>query len=170
MVAGFCGETEEEHADTLRLMQEVQFDQAYMYAYSLRDRTHAAHRMEDDVSAAVKQRRLSEIIEVYRSTVQSKNEREELGQSRVVLVEGESTKSTAERPSLTGRTDGNKRVVFESAHGGAAPRAGDYVRVRVTEVRGSTLRAELLGFTNLRGEVCTNRAEDGAVDSLSIAL
>ena len=49
MIAGFCGETEEEHRDTIRLMEEVGYEQAFMFAYSLRERTHAAHRMEDDV-------------------------------------------------------------------------------------------------------------------------
>ena len=56
-IAGFCGETEEEHSDTIRLMREVEYDQAFMFAYSMRGKTHAHRRMEDDVPDDVKQRR-----------------------------------------------------------------------------------------------------------------
>jgi len=112
IIAGFCHETEEEHQDTLSLIREVQFDQAFMYAYSLRDRTHAAHNLEDNVPADVKKRRLQEIIDTYRQVLLEKNLREEADQFRLVLVEGPSSKSTPELPMLTGRTEGNKRVVF----------------------------------------------------------
>ena len=56
-IAGFCGETEEEHSDTIRLMKEVEYDQAFMFAYSMRGKTHAHRRMQDDVPDDVKQRR-----------------------------------------------------------------------------------------------------------------
>jgi len=116
MITGFCGETEEEHADTLSLMEEVAFDQAFMFAYSLRDKTHASHKMEDDVPLAVKNRRLQEVIDVYRRKLKEKNSTVETGRSRLVLVEGPATRSTAEAPMWTGRTDGNKRVIFSASN------------------------------------------------------
>lgn len=64
--AGFCGETEEEHADTLSLLADTQYEQAFMFAYSLRERTHAARHLHDDVPEAVKQCRLQEVIATFR--------------------------------------------------------------------------------------------------------
>lgn len=112
LIAGFCDETEEEHQETLSLLREVRFDQAFMYAYSLRDRTHAAHTMSDNVPEEVKKRRLQEIIDTYRETLIAKNFEEEHGRVRLVLVEGPANRSTPETPFYTGRTEGNKRVVF----------------------------------------------------------
>jgi hypothetical protein len=112
LISGFCDETEEEHQDTLSLLREVRYDQAFMYAYSLRDRTHAAHTMMDNVPEDVKKRRLQEVIDTYREVLLKKNIEEEHGQWRLVLVEEESTKSTPENLMYTGRTEGNKRVVF----------------------------------------------------------
>jgi len=116
MITGFCGETEEEHRDTLSLMEEVAFDQAFMFAYSLRDKTHASHQMEDDVPLKVKNRRLQEVIDVYRRKLKEKNSLVETGRRRLVLVEGPATRSTADAPMWTGRTDGNKRVIFSAAN------------------------------------------------------
>jgi len=115
LIAGFCDETEEEHQDTLSLIREVKFDQAFMYAYSLRDRTHAAHTMSDNVPPEVKQRRLQEIIDTYRETLIEKNSVEEFGRLNLVLVEGLATKSTKENPIFTGRTEGNKRILFPAS-------------------------------------------------------
>jgi len=114
VITGFCDETEQEHEDTLSLMQQVGFDQAFMFAYSLRDKTHAAHSelMRDSVDEATKQRRLKEIIEMFRSRLREKNQLQESGALRLVLLEGPSTRSGS---VLTGRTDGNKRVLFPAA-------------------------------------------------------
>jgi radical SAM superfamily enzyme YgiQ (UPF0313 family) len=112
VIAGFCGETEEEHKQSVQLMRDVKFDQAFMFAYSLRDKTHAAHAMKDDVEEIVKNRRLQEIIEAFRSEVQKKNETEIVGTYQLVLVEGLASKSREEFPMLTGRDDGNRRIVF----------------------------------------------------------
>lgn len=112
MITGFCGETEEEHRDTLSLMEECKFDQAFMFAYSTREKTHAHRTLEDDVPEVVKLRRLQEVIDVFRSNLMTKNRAAEGGQVRLVLVEGYSTRSTPAVPMLTGRTDGNKRVIF----------------------------------------------------------
>ena len=116
MITGFCGETEEEHADTLSLMEHCAFDQAFMFAYSLRDKTHASHNLIDDVPLEVKNRRLQEVIDVYRRKLKEKNSLVETFQKRLVLVEGAANRSTLENPMWTGRTDGNKRVVFSSTN------------------------------------------------------
>mmetsp|Transcript_39999 Transcript_39999/g.78728 ORF Transcript_39999/g.78728 Transcript_39999/m.78728 type:complete len:374 (-) Transcript_39999:275-1396(-) len=138
-IVGFCGETEEEHAQTLELVKAVGFDMAYLYAYSLRERTHAAHQFEDDVEPLVKKRRLQELIHTWRSEVTARNLATEVGTVHLVLVEGPAKKrlpaslasglwtpvsgvaysGNEEGPTmeatisaLTGRTDTNKRVVF----------------------------------------------------------
>ncbi len=111
-ITGFCGETEEEHNDTLTLMERVQYDQAYMFAYSMRGKTHANRTMEDDVPEAIKARRLQEIIHRFRTNVQLRNDEHEVGKLRLVLVEGESRKSKEGARSWGGRTDQNKRIVF----------------------------------------------------------
>lgn len=112
MITGFCGETEAEHLETLAMMQQVRFDQAFMFAYSMRDKTHAARHYDDDVDETEKNRRLQEIIDVFRSNAIASNVASEHNRLRLVLVEGHSTRSTPSQPMLTGRTDGNKRVVF----------------------------------------------------------
>ena len=64
-ISGFCGETEEEHEQTLALLRDVEFEQAFMYAYSMRERTHAWHRMQDDVPEPTKKRRLQEVVSTF---------------------------------------------------------------------------------------------------------
>ena len=113
-ISGFCAETEVEHNETLSLMDAVQFDQAFMFAYSMRGKTHAHRTMVDDVPPDVKQRRLNEVIDNFRRNVQRRNEQVELGRLRLVLIEGEAKRSTVENRMLSGRTDQNKRVVFAS--------------------------------------------------------
>ena len=88
VIAGFCGETEEEHRDTLDVMERVRFDQAFMFHYSLRDKTHAARHFEDDVPQEVKLRRLQEIIDTFRAKAVEKNRELETGATRLVLTEG----------------------------------------------------------------------------------
>ena len=156
-ISGFCGETEEEHQDTLSLMEIVQFDQAYMFAYSMRGKTHAHRSMEDDVPEGIKSRRLQEVINVFRTKVQELNDEAEVGKLRLVLLEGESKKSTIECERWRGRTDQNKRVVFAkekcfaSAHEQVEVnlQPGDYVVVGINEARGHTLRGRALWRTSL---------------------
>mmetsp|Transcript_12980 Transcript_12980/g.27308 ORF Transcript_12980/g.27308 Transcript_12980/m.27308 type:complete len:949 (+) Transcript_12980:96-2942(+) len=116
-ISGFCGETEDEHRDTLSLMEEVQFDQAFMFAYSMRERTHAHRTMEDDVPADVKNVRLNEVISTFRREVQKRNDEVEVGKFRLVLVEGEAKRSSVDNKMWSGRTDQNKRVVFPDGAG-----------------------------------------------------
>jgi len=113
-ISGFCGETMEEHKDTVSLMESVKYDQAFMFAYSMRGRTHAHRTMKDDVPEEVKLTRLQEIISTFRRVVQEHNEEVELGRLRLVLFEGEAKKSNPGQRSWSGRTDQNKRLVFTS--------------------------------------------------------
>jgi MiaB/RimO family radical SAM methylthiotransferase len=149
-ISGFCSESKQDHDDTITLMEKVDYDQCFMFAYSMRGKTHADRKMVDDVPEEVKQERLSEVISTWRRTVQAKNEREELGELRVILCEGESKRSNRAGggPQLTGRTDENKRTVFDVPDVQVL-NEGEYGVVRITEVRGHTLVAELVGKTTL---------------------
>src|SRR5690606_2402682 len=131
MITGFCSETEEEHADTLRLMDAVKFDFAYMFAYSERQGTPAAKKFRDDVPPEVKKRRLNEIIQKQGLHSLERN-RDDIGKTFTVLIEGTSKRSAE---YLQGRNSANKVLVF--------PREqftkGEYVRVLVEDCTGATL-------------------------------
>ncbi|RHY52401.1 hypothetical protein DYB38_001599 [Aphanomyces astaci] len=96
------------HSD-LSLMRHVAYDHAFMFAYSMRAKTHAAHRMEDNVEEATKLRRLAQVIDTYNTVVTAKNKVEDQGRLHIVLVQGTSKRSAL---NLTGLTDTNKRCVF----------------------------------------------------------
>jgi tRNA A37 methylthiotransferase MiaB len=138
-IAGFCGETEEEHQETISLMREVGFDQAFTYSYSRREQTYAGLFLKDDVPEETKARRLTEMVDTFQSTSMQRNNRLEIGRLHLVLVEGQGKKLNIPAPSSvdgqyslgnssttncnvniigvswTGRTDSNKRVVFPSS-------------------------------------------------------
>ncbi len=143
IIAGFCGETDDEHADTLTLMAAVQYDSAFTFAYSERPDTYAARKLADDVPEAVKKQRLNEIITLQNQHSLASNRRD-VGTTQIVLVEGLSKRSEAQ---LMGRTDTNKVVVFDRAD--YAP--GDYVRVTITGATSATLFGDALGRTTLTG-------------------
>ena len=132
LIAGFCGETAEDHAQTLSLMREVGYDSAYMFKYSQRPGTLASRTMTDDVSEEVKTARLNEIIALQNELSTASNERD-MGNVFEVLVEGLSRRSSEQ---LCGRTSQNKMVVFDRT-GETAP--GDCVRVRITGCTSATL-------------------------------
>ena len=134
IIAGFCDESEEEHQQTMSLMKTVEYDLAYMFAYSERERTLAHRKYEDNVPEEVKKRRLSEIIQQQMS-IQEKNNIKELGNRHLVLVEGTSKRSEEQ---LSGRTDTNKVVVFDRKDF----QKGDYVEVEVTQSTSATLIAK----------------------------
>lgn len=133
IIAGFCDESEEEHEATMSLMKQVEYDLAYMFAYSERERTLAARKYEDNIPEDVKKRRLTEIIEQQMS-IQEKNNRDEIGRRHLVLVEGTSKRSDQQ---LSGRSDTNKMVVFDRKDF----QKGDYVEVEVTDYTSATLMA-----------------------------
>jgi tRNA-2-methylthio-N6-dimethylallyladenosine synthase len=131
IITGFCDETEEEHQDTLSLMRDVEYDLAYMFAYSERERTLAYRKYEDNIPEKVKKRRLSEIIE-QQMNIQGKRNKAEIGRRHLVLVEGPSKRSDEQ---LAGRTDTNKMVVFDRED----YQKGDYVEVEITDCTSATL-------------------------------
>ncbi len=141
LIAGFCGETEREHRETLSLMAAVGYDHAFMFAYSERPHTFAARKYADDVPDAVKKRRLSEIITLQNATSLALNQ-QRIGQRYTVLVEGPSRKSDAQ---LCGRTDTNHMAVFDRED----YRAGEYVEVEVTGCTSATLLGRALRRTTL---------------------
>ena len=131
IIAGFCGETEAEHLETLSLMEWVGYDFAYMFKYSERPGTLAARKYEDDIPERIKGKRLNEIIQLQnRLSLESKEK--EVGRTVEVLAEGVSKKSSEQ---LYGRTSQNKVVVFPRAS--YAP--GTYVRVKIERCTSATL-------------------------------
>lgn len=134
LIAGFCGETEEDHQQTLSLMREVGYASAFMFKYSERPGTFSARHFEDDIDDAEKTRRLNEIIALQNTLSVASNE-QEVGKVREVLVEGESKRSDAQ---LCGRTSQNKMVVFDRGD----HKAGEYVKVRITGCSSATLFGE----------------------------
>ena len=136
VIAGFCGETEEEHRETVSLMKEVGYDFAFMFMYSERPDTLAARKLVDDVPNEVKNRRLQEIIALQQESSLKSNKRD-LGKVFTVLTEGRSKRSATR---MSGRTDTNKVVVFESKD----IKTGEYVDVRITDCTAATLIGEIV--------------------------
>jgi tRNA-2-methylthio-N6-dimethylallyladenosine synthase len=130
IIAGFPTETEDDHKQTINLLQKVQYDGAYTFKYSPRKNTKAWF-MGDDVPEEVKNCRLSEIIDIQRSISMARN-KTMIGQTVKVLVEGPSKKSVAD---FCGRTDTNKMVIFQK-NGDAI---GDYIDVRIEGANSATL-------------------------------
>lgn len=131
MIAGFCGETEEEHQETLSLLEYVKYDFGFMYAYSERPGTPAEKRMEDDVPLDVKKRRLAEIIEIQRKHSHL-NTKKFLGKTVEVLIEGTSKKSDAH---WKGRNTQNATVIFPKGN----EKIGDFVNIYIDDCTSATL-------------------------------
>jgi tRNA-2-methylthio-N6-dimethylallyladenosine synthase len=131
MITGFCSENEEEHQDTLSLMELVGYDYSYMFHYSERPGTLAAKKFPDDVPLEVKKRRLDEIIKMQ-SRLSLRRNLLDIGKIQKVLVEGTSKKST---DHLQGRNSANKVVVFPSGN----KKKGEYVHVLIESCTGGTL-------------------------------
>ena len=134
VIAGFSGETEQDHADTLSLMEKVVFDSAFMFAYSERPGTLASKKYPDDIPYEVKTARLNEII-ALQGRMSLKSNEKEIGKVMKVLVEGPSKKNPDQ---LCGRAGSNKMCVFPSR--GEKP--GDYCEVKVASVTSATLICE----------------------------
>lgn len=138
VISGFCSETEEEHQDTLSLMEQCRFDMAYMFSYSERPGTLAARRYEDDVPEDVKKRRLEAII-----NLQNEHSREsyknDIGKTFKVLIEGNSKRSDKD---WCGRNSQNKMVVFPK--GNYYLNKGDYATVKINSATSATLIGEII--------------------------
>ena len=143
IIAGFCGETEEDHRQTLSLMEEVGYDFAFMFKYSERPGTFASRHYPDDIPEEVKLRRLNEIISLQQKLSHESNKRD-VGKRFEVLVEGESKKDKAQ---YFGRNSQNKVVVFDNPvlpSGVSRYRVGDYVEVEVQGCTPATLLGRVL--------------------------
>jgi tRNA-2-methylthio-N6-dimethylallyladenosine synthase len=136
VITGFCGETEEEHQETLSLMDFVEYDFAYMFKYSERPKTLAERRFEDDIPEEVKGRRLNEIIEKQLSHSLKSNQKQ-IGTIQKVLIEGTSKRS---EEHLCGRTGRNSMVVFPKE----SYEKAQYVMVRIDSCTSATLMGEVV--------------------------
>jgi tRNA-2-methylthio-N6-dimethylallyladenosine synthase len=135
IITGFCGETDEEHQDTLSLMESVQYDFAYMFKYSERPKTLAERRFQDDVPEDIKGKRLNEIIEKQLSH-SLKSHQKQVGTLQKVLVEGPSKRS---EDFYCGRNGRNSMVVFPKENA----TKGNYVMVRIEECTSATLLGKI---------------------------
>lgn len=148
IIAGFCGETEQDHQDTLDIMRRVKYDYAYMFQYSERPGTLAARNYPDDITPQEKTRRLNEIIALQNELSLESNKRD-VGKTFKVLIEGTSRRNDEE---LCGRTTTNKMCVFpallatenNSADGHKFFNVGDYTTVKVLSCTSATLICELV--------------------------
>lgn len=148
IIAGFCGETEQDHQDTLDIMRRVKYDYAYMFQYSERPGTLAARNYPDDVTPQEKTRRLNEIIAIQNELSLESNKRD-VGKTFKVLIEGTSRRNDEE---LCGRTTTNKMCVFPAllatennpADGHKFFNVGDYTTVKVLSCTSATLICELV--------------------------
>lgn len=139
IITGFCGETEEQHQETLSLMREVKYDFAYMFKYSERPKTLADRKYKDDVPENEKTRRLQEVIELQMQHSHESNKRA-VGKTFKVLVEGPSKKSKEE---LCGRNSQNTMIVFPKEH----YQKGEYVDVEVHDCTAATLIGKAVAYS-----------------------
>lgn len=138
IIAGFCSETEEEHQETLSIMEFSKYDLSYMFFYSERPGTLAARRYTDDIPEATKKRRLTEIVKLQNRLSHESNLRD-LGKTFKVLIEGDSKRSGDD---WKGRTSQNKMTVFPKGDHGF--KAGEYAMVKITDCTVATLLGEIV--------------------------
>lgn len=138
IISGFCSETEEDHQDTLSIMEYGGFDMSYMFIYSERPGTLAERKYDDDVPEAVKKKRLQEIVTLQGQLSMMSN-RKDLGKTFKVLIEGDSKKS---KDDWMGRSSQNKVIVFHKKDQAYAK--GDYVQVLVTDCTQATLIGKIV--------------------------
>jgi tRNA-2-methylthio-N6-dimethylallyladenosine synthase len=135
IITGFCGETDEDHAQTVSLMKESGFIMSYMFKYSERPKTLAERKFKDDVPEEVKAKRLQEVIDLQHELSHQSNLKD-IGKTFEVLVESVSKRST---DFYSGRNTHNKVVIFPKGN----YKKGDYVHVTITECSSATLKGVL---------------------------
>ncbi len=140
IITGFCTETEEEHQDTLSMIEFANYSMSYMFFYSERPGTLAARKYPDDIPMNVKKRRLQEVIRLQ-TQVSFRHNQADIGKTFQVLIEGDSRKSESE---FRGRNSQNKMIVFPKVKG---LKPGDYTWVRVNEATSATLKGEVVEKT-----------------------
>ena len=140
MIAGFPTETEEDHQDTLSLMEYVKYDFGFMFAYSERPGTLAERKMEDDVPLETKKRRLTGNNQIYNKNIVLTELRTFVGKTVEILIEKESKKSNQH---WAGRTTQNTVAVFPKEN----YKIGDFVNVKLTDCTSATLIGEAVGYS-----------------------
>lgn len=143
IITGFCGETDEEHNETISLMKEVRYEYAYMFKYSERPKTLAERKFEDDVPEDVKSKRLNEIIDLQQEDSLYWNKKQ-IGTVRKVLVEGTSKRSEDE---WCGRDGRNSMVIFPKGNF----EKGQYITVKINECTSATLKGEVVEILERNG-------------------
>ena len=133
VIAGFCTESEEDHRETLRVMEYSKYDMSYMFIYSERPGTLAQRRYQDDIPGEIKKRRLTEIVGLQ-NRLSSESNRKDIGKTFKVLIEGDSKRSADD---WMGRNTQNKVVVFPKGNSNFTK--GDYVMVKVNDSTQATL-------------------------------
>ncbi|KAF9152733.1 CDK5 regulatory subunit associated protein 1 [Linnemannia schmuckeri] len=186
-ITGFCGETEEDHKDTMDLMRRVEYEMAYMFMYSRREGTHAGRRLQDDVPEDVKLRRLQDIIGIFHKGAENRfRARVGLPAGECVLVEG---RSRRDKNRWVGRADGGFKIVFDddlilpsiessltagAAAGGSEKgrvqiKLGDYVQVVTTSATSTSFQGKAVARTSLtefsRFQSLLNQGSVGRVSS-----
>ena len=137
IITGFCSETEEEHQETLNMVEWANYSMSYMFFYSERPGTLAARKYADDIPEATKKRRLAEIIRLQ-AAVSLRHNQADIGKTFKVLIEGNSRKSDQD---FCGRNTQNKMCVFPKKEG---LKPGDYVTVKVRDVSSATLLCNII--------------------------
>ncbi len=137
IITGFCGETEEDHKKTLSLMEFVKYDYGFMFAYSTRPGTPADKKMEDDIPADVKQRRLAEIVALQREHSHYRTQ-EFVGKTMKILIEGDSKKSDKH---WKGRNTQNTMAIFPKT---GNEKVGDFVLVKIDNCTSATLLGKII--------------------------
>ncbi|XP_044738922.1 CDK5RAP1-like protein [Chrysoperla carnea] len=154
-ICGFCGETDEEFNETLSLIETVKYNMAFLFPYSMREKTTAYRRYEDDVPHNVKMKRLDQMINLYRNEVAKINQ-SQIGQHQLILIEGQSRRSTSH---LAGRNDANIKVIIpneeipiqSSGNSNLLKNitVGDYVVVQINSANSQVLKGIPLYHTTL---------------------
>ena len=160
-IAGFCGENDHDHERTLNLIRDTRYDMAFLFAYSSRERTPAARRLEDDVPSDIKKKRLQELIDAFRAGREARS-RERVGKIHLILVEGAPRRDRG-ADLVSGRDDGNRVHVFPSSlPDGTELMPGDFAHVLVDRAEGATLIGVALRRAAGAGDRPLVDAETGA--------
>ncbi len=150
IIAGFCSESEDEFADTYRLLEEVRYHAAYIFKYSERKNTIAARKFPDDVSDDVKSERVTALVELQRGISHQLNRRY-LGSTLPVLVEGDAKRSSLQG---MGKTDGNITVVWDKTSIASAP--GEFLNLSIYDASASTLYATAPSGVRKTSDLCND--------------
>lgn len=146
-ICGFCGETEDEFQETLTLLEEVKYNVGYLFPYSMREKTTAHRRFQDDVPQGIKIDRLNRLLVVYRRNAKTINEGF-VGQKQLILIEGATKKNPEDQ--VFGRNDSNIKVIVPRSFSGSFLHNGDYVAVEITNANSQVLHGRPLDITTLQ--------------------